>query len=554
MTVFFRLLNILRVILRYRLDQLLPAQRLPLIMRLLLWPVKLFRAPKLSRGERLRLACEDLGPIFIKFGQLLSTRPDLVPEDIVIELHQLQDNVPPFASGHFRELVEESLGANVEDIFLDYEQEPMASASIAQVHGAVLKDGRRVVIKVVRPGIEKIIEQDVLLLQWLAQLIERYSIDGKRLRPVEVVHDYRITIFDELDLQREAANASQLRRNFAQSRLLYIPEVYWDYTRNNVLVMERIHGIQVSDIAALEAQNTNMKKLAERGVEIFFMQVFEHNFFHADMHPGNIFVSEEHPELPQYIAVDMAIVGSLTREDQFYLARNLLAMFRRDYRQVAELHVQSGWVPAHTRIEELEAAVRTVCEPIFEKPLKEISFGHVLLSLFRTARRFDMEVQPQLVLLQKTLLNIEGLGRQLYPDLDLWTTAHPYLERWLKKRFHPTSLWSELKRYGPEWMEKFPQVPHLIFNGMQQMQNLGELAPQLREISHQLREDKRRRVHRQRKNIVALLAFGGALAVAWPGISPEVSQWAADLSLSDIPVGSYLLAAIGVVALVFKRD
>jgi ubiquinone biosynthesis protein len=553
-TVFFRLLNILRVILRYRLDQLLPAQRLPLIMRLLLWPVKLFRAPKLSRGERLRLACEDLGPIFIKFGQLLSTRPDLVPEDIVSELHQLQDNVPPFASGHFRELVEESLGANVEDIFLDYEQEPMASASIAQVHGAVLKDGRRVVIKVVRPGIEKIIEQDVLLLQWLAQLIERYSIDGKRLRPVEVVHDYRITIFDELDLQREAANASQLRRNFAQSRLLYIPEVYWDYTRNNVLVMERIHGVQVSDIAALEAQNTNMKKLAERGVEIFFMQVFEHNFFHADMHPGNIFVSEEHPELPQYIAVDMAIVGSLTREDQFYLARNLLAMFRRDYRQVAELHVQSGWVPAHTRIEELEAAVRTVCEPIFEKPLKEISFGHVLLSLFRTARRFDMEVQPQLVLLQKTLLNIEGLGRQLYPDLDLWTTAHPYLERWLKKRFHPTSLWSELKRYGPEWMEKFPQVPHLIFNGMQQMQNLGQLAPRLQEISEQLHDDKRRRIHRQRKNVVALLAFGGALAVAWPGISSEVSQWAADLSLTDIPVGSYLLAAIGVVALVFKRD
>lgn len=554
MTVFFRLLNILRVILRYRLDQLLPAQRLPLVLRLLLWPVKLFRAPTPNRGVRLRLACEDLGPIFIKFGQLLSTRPDLVPEDIVCELHQLQDNVPPFESGHFRELVEASLGAKVEDIFLDYEPEPMASASIAQVHGAVLKDGRRVVIKVVRPGIENVIEQDVRLLMWLAKLIERYSIDGKRLRPVEVVQDYRITIFDELDLQREAANASQLRRNFAQSQLLYVPEVYWDYTRNNVLVMERIHGIQVSDLAALQAQNTNMKKLAERGVEIFFMQVFEHNFFHADMHPGNIFVSEEHPELPQYIAVDMAIVGSLTREDQFYLARNLLAMFRRDYRQVAELHVQSGWVPAHTRIEELEAAVRTVCEPIFEKPLKEISFGHVLLNLFRTARRFDMEVQPQLVLLQKTLLNIEGLGRQLYPDLDLWTTAHPYLERWLKKRFHPTSLWSELKRYAPEWMEKFPQVPHLIFNGMQQMQNLGQLAPQLQEISEQLRDDKRRRINRQRKNIVALLAFGGALAVAWPGLSPEVSQWAADLSLTDIPVGSYLLAAIGVVALAFKRD
>src|SRR5690554_126505 len=471
-------------------------------MRLLLWPVKLFRAPKLSRGERLRLACEDLGPIFIKFGQLLSTRPDLVPEDIVIELHQLQDNVPPFASGHFRELVEESLGANVEDIFLDYEQEPMVSASIAQVHGAVLKDGRRVVIKVVRPGIENVIEQDVRLLMWLAKLIERYSIDGKRLRPVEVVQDYRITIFDELDLQREAANASQLRRNFAQSQLLYVPEVYWDYTRNNVLVMERIHGIQVSDLAALQAQNTNMKKLAERGVEIFFMQVFEHNFFHADMHPGNIFVSEEHPELPQYIAVDMAIVGSLTREDQFYLARNLLAMFRRDYRQVAELHVQSGWVPAHTRIEELEAAVRTVCEPIFEKPLKEISFGHVLLSLFRTARRFDMEVQPQLVLLQKTLLNIEGLGRQLYPDLDLWTTAHPYLERWLKKRFHPSSLWSELKRYGPEWMEAFPQVPQLAYKGLANLQQLEPLRQSLEQTQAVLAENEKRQRSRRRRGLI----------------------------------------------------
>src|SRR5690606_38779800 len=321
--------------------------------------------------------------------------------------------------------------------------------------------------------IEKIIEQDIQLLMWLAQLVEKYSPDGKRLRPVEVVEDYRITIFDELNLQREAANASQLRRNFLHSPLLYVPEIYWDYTRENILVMERIKGIPVTDIPALQAQNTDLKALAERGVEIFFMQVFEHNFFHADMHPGNIFVAEENPQVPQYIAVDMAIVGSLTRDDQFYIARNLLAMFRRDYRQVAELHVQSGWVPADTRIEELESAVRTVCEPIFEKPLKEISFGHVLLNQFRTARRFDMEVQPQLVLLQKTLLNIEGLGRQLYPDLDLWTTAHPYLERWLKNRFHPTSLCRELKRTAPDWMEKFPQVPDLVFNSLQAMPEIS---------------------------------------------------------------------------------
>lgn len=553
MIVFFRLLTILRVVLRYRLDQLLSARQLPLAVRILLFPCKLFPAPNTSRGERLRRACEDLGPIFIKFGQLLSTRPDLVPDDIIRELNRLQDNVPPFDNTQFRELVERSLHAKVGDIFLEYEQEPLASASIAQVHGAVLKDGRRVVIKVVRPGIGKVIAQDVKLLLWIAHLIEHYSADGKRLRPVEVVQDYRTTIFDELDLQREAANASQLRRNFAKSPLLYIPEIYWDYTRNNVLVMERIHGIPVTDLAALQAQNTNMKRLAERGVEIFFTQVFEHNFFHADMHPGNIFVAEKHPELPQYIAVDMAIVGSLTREDQFYLARNLLAMFRRDYRQVAELHVQSGWVPSHTRVEELESAVRTVCEPIFEKPLKEISFGHVLLNLFRTARRFDMEVQPQLVLLQKTLLNIEGLGRQLYPDLDLWKTAHPFLERWLKNRFHPKTLWGELKRYAPEWMEKFPQVPHLVFNAIQQTQNLGEIAPQLQQLKEEVQQSQRNKTHRRRRNIIALLAFGGAAAVAWPEIGARLEWLGAHFPLADVPMGSFILLAIGAAALLFKR-
>lgn len=553
MIVLFRLLTILRVFLRYRLDQILPVEQLPFGARLLLLPCKLFPTPALNRGERLRYALEALGPIFIKFGQLLSTRPDLVPDDIVRELNYLQDKVKPFDAGEFRALVELALGARVEDVFLEYEQEPLASASVAQVHGAVLKDGRQVVIKIVRPGIEHIIEQDVQLLQRIARLVEKYSRDGKRLRPVEVVEDYRITIFDELDLQREAANASQLRRNFAYSPLLYVPEIYWDYTRNNILVMERIHGIPVTDIAALNAQKTDMKRLAERGVEIFFKQVFEHNFFHADMHPGNIFVSEEHPELPQYIAVDMAIVGSLTREDQYYLARNLLAMFRRDYRQVAELHVQSGWVPAHTRVEELEAAVRTVCEPIFEKPLKDISFGHVLISLFRTARRFDMEVQPQLVLLQKTLLNIEGLGRQLYPDLDLWTTAHPFLERWLRNRFHPVTLWNELKRYAPEWMEKFPQVPHLIFNSLEQLQNLGDVAPQLEDIRAQLQKNEQKRIHQRRRLAIAILAFGGAIAVAWPTAGDSVARSLGDLVQADVPVASYILGVIGIAALWFKR-
>lgn len=342
MIIFLRLVTIIRVFLRYRLDELLPKQHLPLRAKLLLLPCKIFPAPTLNHGERLRRALEELGPIFVKFGQLLSTRPDLVPDDIVAELNYLQDRVTPFPNDKFRAIVEAALGASVDSIFESYDVQPLASASIAQVHAAVLKNGKHVVIKAVRPGIENIIAQDVALLLQLARLLERYSIDGRRLRPVEVVDDYRITIFDELNLQREAANASQLRRNFANSNMLYIPEIYWDYTRNNVMVMERIYGIPVTDIDALRAQNTNLKKLAERGVEIFFTQVFEHNFFHADMHPGNIFVSREYPEFPQYIAVDMAIVGSLTRDDQYYLARNLLAMFRRDYRQVAELHVQSA--------------------------------------------------------------------------------------------------------------------------------------------------------------------------------------------------------------------
>jgi len=545
--VFFRLLKILRVFARYRLDQLLP-ENLPVAARFLLFFFALFPHPKMSRGECLRRACEDLGPIFVKFGQLLSTRPDLIPDDIVLELNHLQDNVAPFANEEFQRIVETSLGAKVGDVFASYEVAPLASASVAQVHTAVLKDGRDVVIKVIRPGIEKIIAQDVELLLRVARWVEKNTIDGKRLHPVEIVQDYRTTIFDELDLQREAANASQLRRNFLTSSMLYVPEIYWDYTRHNVLVMERIYGIPVTDMAALNAQNTDLKKLAERGVEIFFTQVFEHNFFHADMHPGNIFVSSKNPQLPQYIAVDMAIVGSLTREDQYYLARNLLAMFRRDYRQVAELHVQSGWVPSSVRVEELEAAIRTVCEPIFEKPLKEISFANVLLSLFRTARRFDMEVQPQLVLLQKTLLNIEGLGRQLYPDLDLWATAHPFLERWLKKRFHPKSLWGELKRYAPEWMEKFPQVPDLIFNSLQQ---LPLMTQRLDQLSHELAERKAQRHHHGRRKLIALFAFGAAGYFLWQDLqgSAVLRDWIA----TDVSPSTIVLAAIGVVALCFRK-
>jgi len=434
-----RLFRIQRVVIRYRLDDLLFALPLPwflLAVRYVL-PWRWFpRKPlELSRGARLRLALQDLGPIFIKFGQILSTRRDLLPEDIADELMLLQDRVPPFDSQQSMKLIEEQLGRKISEVFSRFDVEPLASASVAQVHAAQLKTGEEVVVKVIRPGLKPIIGQDLAWLFILARAAERFSADARLLHPVDVVADYEKTIYDELDLLREAANASQLKRNFEGSQLLYVPQVYWDWCRPKVLVMERIYGVQVTDLATLADQRTDMKMLAERGVEIFFTQVFRDSFFHADMHPGNIFVS-------------------LTPEDQDYLARNLFAFFKRDYRRVAQLHIDSGWVPAETKLNEFEAAIRTVCEPIFEKPLKDISFGQVLMRLFQTARRFNMEVQPQLVLLQKTLLNIEGLGRQLYPDLDLWNTAQPFLERWMRERVSPKTLLGNLH-------SQFEQLPHL---------------------------------------------------------------------------------------------
>jgi ubiquinone biosynthesis protein len=454
-----RLLRIQRVVTRYQLDDLLFAlPRLPLWARVLRYALPWRWLPRksldLSRGARLRLALEELGPIFIKFGQLLSTRRDLLPPDIADELARLQDQVPPFDPAKALALIESQLGAKVGEVFARFDTQPLASASVAQVHAAQLKSGEEVVVKVIRPGLKPVIEQDIAWLFLLAKLAERSSADARRLRPVEVVSDYEKTIYDELDLLREAANASQLRRNFDGSPLLYVPQVYWDLCRPKVLVMERIYGIQVTDLETLADQRTDMKLLAERGVEIFFTQVFRDSFFHADMHPGNIFVSTRTPWNPQYIAIDCGIIGSLTAEDQDYLARNLIAFFKRDYRRVAQLHIDSGWVPAETKINDFEAAIRTVCEPIFEKPLKDISFGQVLLRLFQTARRFNMEVQPQLVLLQKTLLNIEGLGRQLYPDLDLWSTAQPFLERWMRERVSPLHLLRNLQLQAE-------QVPHL---------------------------------------------------------------------------------------------
>jgi len=453
-----RLFRIQRVVIRYRLDDLLFALPLPwwlLAVRFVLpWRWIPRRKNELTRGARLRLALQDLGPIFIKFGQLLSTRRDLLPEDIADELMMLQDRVPPFESEKAIALIESQLGAKINDVFSRFDVAPLASASVAQVHAARLKTGEEVVVKVVRPGLKPVIGSDLAWLFILAKIAERLSADARLLHPVDVVADYEKTIYDELDLLREAANSSQLRRNFEGSTMLYVPQVYWDWCRQKVLVMERIYGVQVTDLATLADQRTDMKKLAERGVELFFTQVFRDSFFHADMHPGNIFVSTVAPWDPQYIAIDCGIVGSLTPEDQDYLARNLFAFFKRDYRRVAQLHIDSGWVPAETKLNEFEAAIRTVCEPIFEKPLKDISFGQVLMRLFQTARRFNMEVQPQLVLLQKTLLNIEGLGRQLYPELDLWSTAQPFLERWMRERVSPKTLIGNLQ-------SQVEQIPHL---------------------------------------------------------------------------------------------
>jgi ubiquinone biosynthesis protein len=463
-----RLLRILRVAMTHRLDTFLDTASLPLGARLGLRALGLGGSTDTPRGERLRQALEDLGPVFIKFGQLLSTRRDLLPPDIADSLAQLQDRVAPFDESRAAALIETALEAPLAEVFAEFENRPLASASVAQVHGAVLHDGSRVVVKVLRPDIEAVIRQDIGLLYLIARLVRRYLSDGRRLRPVEVVADYEQTILDELDLRREAANASQLRRNFADSPLVHVPQVYWDYTRSNVMVSERISGIPVTDIPALRAAGTDLKLLAERGVEIFFTQVFRDNFFHADMHPGNIFVDASDPADPRYIAVDCAIVGSLSDADQYYLARNLLAVFHRDYRLVAELHVECGWVAPETRVQDFESAMRAVCEPVFERPLSDISFGQLLIYLFDTARRFDMEVQPSLVLLQKTLLNIEGLGRELYPQLNLWDTAQPYLEEWMRERYSPQQVARRLQRQLPSWLEQLPRVPDAVLDSLQQ--------------------------------------------------------------------------------------
>ncbi|MGB0205633.1 MAG: ubiquinone biosynthesis regulatory protein kinase UbiB [Neptuniibacter sp.] len=539
-----RTLKIIQVFARYRLDTLFLSLSLPWYVRVLVWllPWRFVIPASKPEAERLRLALEALGPVFIKFGQMLSTRRDLLRDDFAEELKKLQDQVPPFSGPKATAIIEKALENSVSELFSEFSVEPMASASVAQVHKATLFDGREVVVKVIRPGIEKTIRKDVDLLFTLARLVHAVWQEGRRLRPVEVVAEYEQTIFDELDLRKEAANGSQLRRNFENSDILYIPEIYWDYTRSNVLVMERIHGIPVAEVDQLLEQNTDMKLLAERGVEIFFTQVFRDSFFHADMHPGNIFVSRNTPTSPQYIAVDFGIIGSLTPEDQSYLARNFLAFFKRDYRLVAQLHVDSGWVPANTNVDAFETAIRSVCEPIFEKPLKEISFGQVLLGLFQTARRFNMEVQPQLVLLQKTLLNIEGLGRQLYPDLDLWQTAKPFLEDWMKERMGPKGVYRTIKQQAPDWLEKMPHMPQLIFDALNQVRNLDDARQRDIRAYEQAKADLQTK--NQRVHYLGLALIASALVFS----DDRILEW-----LCDLPPGSWVLAGLGVLFLL-KRS
>jgi len=493
----FRMIAIQRVLVKYGLSDVIKQTHLLRPLRFLFYLAPRRRDSSAPIGERIRLALEELGPIFVKFGQAISTRRDLLPPDIADELAKLQDAVPPFPVEQAVAIIEDAYGESVDDVFERFDKEPLAAASIAQVHTAKLKAGNEVIVKVLRPGVLQQIESDLAVMRVLAGLADRYWEHGKRLRPLEIVDEYEHTILDELDLMREAANTVQIKRNFEGSEMLYVPDIYWDYCRPEVLVQERIYGTPISDMDALREAGTNIQVLAENGVEIFFTQVFRHNFFHADMHPGNIFVITTDPERPKYVAVDFGIIGTLSPEDQRYLAENFLAFFDRDYHRIAKLHLDSGWVPADTRVDQLETAIRTVCEPIFNKPLAEISFAQVLMRLFRVAQRFDVEIQPQMILLHKTLFNIEGLGRQLYPQLDLWKTAHPVLKRWMDEQVGGRALLKDLRENLPQFRDAMRELPGIIHH-------LGEQAtegrikfnlqsPELRQIREQLGNQQRQR-------------------------------------------------------------
>ncbi|MDH3629801.1 MAG: ubiquinone biosynthesis regulatory protein kinase UbiB [Gammaproteobacteria bacterium] len=518
-----RLISINFTLARFGLDQVVLSLHFyrPLYLLGKINPFNWFRSNDLSEAERLRLCIESLGPIFIKFGQMMATRRDLFGDEITDELEKLLDQVPPFPWYEARDIIEQQLGMPLEKAFKKFDENEIASASIAQVYAAQLPDGQEVIVKIVRPGIENRIRQDIEVLLLLAKMADRYWDEAKRVKPIQIVREFETTIFNELDLVREAANASELRRNFEGSPDLYVPFVHWEYCRSRVMVMERIHGIPVTDIKQLRAHDINFEVLSRKGVEIFFTQVFRHNYFHADMHPGNIFVASGKPEDPRYIAVDFGIMGSLSTSDQRYLAENFAAFFNRDYRRVAELHVDSGWVDHDTRIDEFEAAIRSVCEPMFERPLAEISFGQLLLRLFQTARTFNMEIQPQLLLLEKTFLHIEGIGRQLYPQLDLWDTAKPFIELWLSEQLGTRALIKGLKKNLPYIAEHLPDLPQLAFKALDRIAN-DELRVELRsrqidDLKREIRQSNRRSI---RAIIGASFVISACIILGLDGLAP----------------------------------
>ena len=545
-----RLITIQKTLIRYGLDEIAFASNSSRSVRILfyLFPWNWFGRKYGPRGERLRCALEDLGPIFIKFGQILSTRRDFLPEDVAQEFSKLQDRVPPFPGEQARTIIEDAFGKKIDEIFLEFDETPLASASIAQVHPAKMKDGREMIVKVVRPDVEEIIRRDLGLMYFLAEKAERYTVDGRRLGPVNVIAEFEKTLLGELDLMREAANASQLRRNFADSDKLYVPEVCWDLTHKNVMVMERISGIPVDDIESLKAAGVDLKWLAEAGVEIFFTEVLRDSFFHADMHPGNIFVSPPEPGKPAKImVVDFGIMSSLSKFDQRYLAENFMAFLDRDYRRVAELHVESGWVPVGTRIDEFEFAIRTVCEPLFDRSLTEISFGTMLLRLFQTARQFGMVIMPQLLLLQKTLVNIEGLGRQLYPELDIWKTARPLFEYWMHDRPGVRGLAKGLKENLPRWLDRLPDLPNKTIDIIEKIRD-GKIqveikAPELEKIRTEIRQSNQRSVL---ATIGSAFIICAAVIFGLDGYSPAM--------VGGVPYLTWLFGGVGLLLLLFSMS
>lgn len=542
-----RVLFIQRVLIRHGLDELVFAMRLFRPIRFLerLLPWNWFPKKREPQAERVRLVLEELGPIFVKFGQILSTRQDLLPEDYANELAKLQDNVPPFSGELARKIIEQAFGKEIKDIFLEFDETPLASASIAQVHSATLKDGRKMIVKVVRPGIESIIKRDLGLMHILALQAESYWEDARKLKPISVVAEFEKNLLDELDLMREAANASQLRRNFSDSEVLYVPEVEWELTTSNVMVMERITGIPVSNVDALKEAGVDMKRLAENGIELFLTQVIRDSFFHADMHPGNIFVKPGANGDAQIVVVDFGIMSSLSDFDQRYLAENFLAFLNRDYKKVAELHVDSGWVPAGTRVDEFESAIRTVCEPMFDRSLQTISFGSILLRLFQTARQFNMPILPQLVLLQKTLVNVEGLGRQLYPELDVWKTTKPLFEHWMSKRVGISGLIDNTRYNIPHWLDRLPELPNKVIDLVEKMRE-GKIHVEWH--SEELQRLQTEMQQYNRRNILAIigssLVLGGVVLYGLYGLEGN-----SPVMLGELPLVSWLLGCTGIAVL-----